>query len=172
MLALPNKPANVASNKAHTFNLLRLPILFLFRTSDLSSADTMAQPAVLGTTLDESVRDIHKDLVRKYKRHSETIESIWRSMGRRERSQCMKDTAKDGKVPRHPSDPSMGNVSKFIPEWNLRDVTNDPEYLIKLLHFRGTTSLVDQYMAGLNDTPGDHGYILDAVNTRDPRHTS
>jgi len=70
-----------------------------------------------------TLKELHGDLARKYKKHASRIESVWLSLTRGQRIKCLKAGAKDGEVLRHPFDSSMGNVCKFIPEWNSRDVS-------------------------------------------------
>lgn len=118
------------------------------------------------------VREIHGDLARKYRRHVTAIDTAWRSLDRPDRIRCMKDGAEDGAVLRDPSDVSLGNVYKIIPEWNLRDVTGpNSDFLLEMLKFRATTSLFQQYRAGPNGDPhqGDRAIIEESMAKRNLR---
>ena len=92
------------------------------------------------------IKDLHSDLAWKYAKYGATIETFWRSFDKRKRTKCMKDGSRNGEVLKHSLDASLGNVCKFIPEWNLRDIT-DPNsgLLLSMLRHRATTSLVEQY---------------------------
>ena len=95
------------------------------------------------------VRELHRDLGRQYKKHATSIESIWRAMNPRQRARCMKAGARNIKVLKRSRDESMQNVCKLIPEWNLKDVVESgPDFLLKLLEFRATTSILEQYRDG------------------------
>jgi hypothetical protein len=62
-----------------------------------------------------------------------------------------------GNVLADPTDQSMGNMYKVIPEWNLRDLTQpESDYLLNHLKHHATKSLSDQYREGVNGSPGDH----------------
>lgn len=78
----------------------------------------------------------------------------------------------DGAVLRDPSDISLGNVYKIMPEWNLRDVTApNSDYLLEMLKFRATTSLFQQYRAGPNReiSRGDRAIIEESMAKRNLR---
>ncbi|KAK0653029.1 hypothetical protein B0T16DRAFT_435514 [Cercophora newfieldiana] len=92
------------------------------------------------------VRDLHKDLVRKYKRHGDAICRHWRSFGAAQRTSCMRAGAVNGELLKHSLDASMGNVCKFIPEWNLRDITKPgSDALLDLFDHRTSKDLCEQY---------------------------
>ncbi|TEA13923.1 hypothetical protein C8034_v003993 [Colletotrichum sidae] len=120
----------------------------------------------------EVVKDLFSDLSRKWKRHGATLAEYWRSFDKGQRTRCVKVGALNGDVLKHPMDASLGNVCKLIPEWNLRDLT-DPssDHLIKLLRYRATAPLVDQYMVGPNygDGRGDLHFIEEMMDTRNLR---
>jgi len=117
------------------------------------------------------VQELHSDLARKYKKHAAAIQQAWRSFTKGQRAECMKVGARDGIVLKHSLDASLGNVCKFIPEWNLRDVAESgPDFLLDLLKHRATTSLPQQYAAGQSGGPGDHGLIMNMMATRNLRH--
>ncbi|MCJ1360101.1 MAG: hypothetical protein MMC33_010104 [Icmadophila ericetorum] len=117
------------------------------------------------------VKELHGDLVRKYRMHAAAVEDIWRSFDRHQREICLKAGALDGIVLKHSLDTSMGNVYKIIPEWNLRDITErGPEFFLNLLKHRATQSLFEQYCSGVNGEAGDHALILENMRTRNLRH--
>ncbi|EJT76681.1 hypothetical protein GGTG_06597 [Gaeumannomyces tritici R3-111a-1] len=117
------------------------------------------------------VRELHGDLKRKYQQHGARIEAIWRSLNRAQRERCIKAGAMDGVVLAHSLDQSLGNVCKFIPEWNLRDLAKPgSDFLLHLLKHRSTTSLHEQYWEGIAGGPGDHQLISEMMRTRGLRH--
>ncbi|KAK4201207.1 hypothetical protein QBC40DRAFT_339297 [Triangularia verruculosa] len=121
-------------------------------------------------SLAEGVVDLHADLVNKYRRHAGTIERIWRTLNPAQRTACMKAGSRDGEILRHPLDFKLGNVYKFIPEWNLQDITKaGSDFFLDLLRFRATTELWDQYATGLNNGPGDHAHIVEMMEKRNLR---
>ncbi|RFU24060.1 hypothetical protein B7463_g12281, partial [Scytalidium lignicola] len=90
----------------------------------------------------ELIRELHKDLARKYELHGRNIERIWHSFDRSQRTKVMKAGVVDDGVLNDPMDKSMGNVYKFMPEWNLRDITKPgSDYFLDLLKHRATKSL-------------------------------
>ncbi|KAJ9611720.1 hypothetical protein H2200_004904 [Cladophialophora chaetospira] len=119
------------------------------------------------------IKDLAGDLARKYQTHGAAVESCWRAFDRQQRIRCIKAGAADGVVLKHRLDRSMGNVYKIMPEWNINDLT-DPQsdFLLDLLRHRATTSLVDQYSAGINDGPGDYAVIDEMIRTRGLSHVN
>lgn len=68
---------------------------------------------------------------------------------------------------KHPQDTSLENVYKFIPEWNIRDITSpSSEFFLEMLKFRATTPLQTQYTSGFNGRPGDHAHIVDMMQRK------
>jgi hypothetical protein len=117
--------------------------------------------------MDESVRELHRDLAGKFRRHGPRIEQLWRSLGQEQREKALRDGAADGEVLKSPTDTSMGDVYKFIPEWNLRDITTpSSDFLLDLLKHRATTDLLHQYTTGVNGGPGDHAHIVDMMQNK------
>ncbi|PHH85550.1 hypothetical protein CDD83_255 [Cordyceps sp. RAO-2017] len=117
------------------------------------------------------VKELHEDLARKYKTIGPRVETIWRSFDKGKRTRCLKAGAEDGVVLRHPLDPALGNVCKFMPEWNLRDIAEPgSDFLLHLLRHRATKSLYEQYCEGANGAPGDRDLIIDMMLTRNLRH--
>lgn len=128
----------------------------------------MAEPAVTNVAF---VQELHADLGRKYKKHEAAIDNFWRSFDATQRAACLKAGTPDGVVLRNPTDNSMGNVYKFIPELNLRDIAESgPDFLLSLIKHRATTSLFQQYCEGNGGGPGDHGFILEMERTKGLRH--
>ncbi|KAK4164379.1 hypothetical protein QBC43DRAFT_288977 [Cladorrhinum sp. PSN259] len=111
----------------------------------------------------KEVRRLHRILSQKCRQHSAAIKSIWISLDQTQRAQCMKDCAWDGTVLLHPLDTSRGsNVHKVIPEWNLRDVTVNPDIFLEMLEYRATNPLVEQYKRGFDGGFGDHAFIINS----------
>lgn len=118
------------------------------------------------------VKELHRDLVGKYNKHAAAVEHYWRSFDQGQRTQCIKAGAAEGAVLKHDLDRSLGNVYKLIPEINLRDITNpESDFILDLLKHRATNTLLDQYVTGLDDGPGDHAFIKQMMDTRNLRLT-
>jgi hypothetical protein len=124
---------------------------------------------------DDIVRELHGDLARKYRLHGSEVVRLWSSFTKAQRTNAIRQGAAEGVVLKHRNDVSIGDVCKFIPEWNLSDLI-DPETttLTDLLHYRATTTLSEQYRGGhpLNPGNGDHGHILEMQRTRNLRHVN
>ncbi|KXJ90130.1 hypothetical protein Micbo1qcDRAFT_227238 [Microdochium bolleyi] len=115
--------------------------------------------------------EIHQDLARKWKLHGTRLEKIWRSMDQKTRLEAVKAGAADGVVLKNPSDTSLGNVHKFIPEWNTQEIAAaDSDFLLDMLRYRGTTTLEDQYHSGVDDKPGDYDVIMHSMQKKNLRH--
>ncbi|KAJ1325944.1 hypothetical protein MN608_09145 [Microdochium nivale] len=119
----------------------------------------------------EFLIEIHQDLARKWKLHGARIEKIWRSMDQKTRLEAIKAGAADGVVLKNPSDTSLGNVHKFIPEWNTQEVAAaGSDFLLDMLRYRGTTTLEEQYHSNFDEKPGDYELIMYNMQKRNLRH--
>lgn len=122
-----------------------------------------------GVSASEIIQELHGDLKRKWKAHGPKVETAWRSFNKSQRAKCMKTGGVEGEFLKHSRDPS-GNVCKFIPEWNLKDITDpDSNLLLEVLEHRATKSLTEQYWTGHNGTPGDLDFIDEMARTRNLR---
>jgi len=120
--------------------------------------------------MDETVRNLHRDLVRKYELHGPRVEQMWRSLGQEQREEILRVASRDRVILEHPADTKLGNVCKTIPEWNLRDITSpSSESLLDILKHRATTPLQDQYSSGINGGHGDYEHIIDMMQRRNLR---
>ena len=82
----------------------------------------------------------------------------------------MKVGAHEGVVLKHPLDQSMGSVYKFVPELNLRDISNPgSDLLLDLLKHRATNTLLDQLTTGPNGGSGDYADIKQSMDTQNLR---
>ncbi|RYC82707.1 hypothetical protein BFJ63_vAg14429 [Fusarium oxysporum f. sp. narcissi] len=119
----------------------------------------------------EMIRELHGDLQRKWKAHGPKVETAWRSFNKAQRAKCMKAGSADGVVLKHSSDVSLGNVYKFIPEWNLEDITEpNSDFLLDILKHRATKTLFEQYAAGVSGTLGDRHLIENMIREKNLRH--
>jgi hypothetical protein len=117
------------------------------------------------------IKELQRDLARKYQIHGTRIEQIWRSFDRSQRAKALKAGAAEGLVLKDPMDRAMGNVYKIIPEFNLRDITEpESDYLLDLLKHRATKSLCEQYREGLNGGQGDAEFIFNSMRVNNLRH--
>ncbi|CVK99040.1 uncharacterized protein FPRN_03869 [Fusarium proliferatum] len=119
----------------------------------------------------EMIRDLHDDLQRKWKAHGPKVETAWRSFNKAQRAKCMRAGSADGLVLKHSSDVSLGNVYKFIPEWNLEDITApNSDFLLDILKHRSTKTLFEQYAEGVSGTLGDRHLIEKMVREKNLHH--
>ncbi|KAB8207493.1 hypothetical protein BDV34DRAFT_191805 [Aspergillus parasiticus] len=117
------------------------------------------------------IKELQRDLARKYKLHGPKIEGIWHSLGKGQREKVIRAGAAEGQMLKSPIDRSLGDVYKFIPDWNLRDITNpDSDYLLDCLKHRATKSLCEQYIEGVNGGPGDAAVILKSMQVHGLKH--
>ncbi|TVY18075.1 hypothetical protein LARI1_G003499 [Lachnellula arida] len=119
------------------------------------------------------IKDLQRDLARKCRIHGAKIQEIWRSLDKGQRTQAVKAGAAEGMVLKHPSDRSMGDVFKSIPELNLRDITEPgSDYLLNILKHRATKLLSEQYIKGPDNGPGDHAVIVHNMRVKRSRDRS
>ena len=120
----------------------------------------------------DTLKQLHLSLQRKYKLHAAKIREIWPTFDRAQRAKAVKAGSGSGQLLKHSKDPSLGNVYKVIPEWNLQDLTEPgSNCLLDLLEHRATKSLHDQYLTGPTGGTGDAQVIFDSIRTRNLRHT-
>jgi hypothetical protein len=114
--------------------------------------------------MNETVRNLHHDLARKFERHGPRVKQMWRSLGQEERENVLRDGSVDRSVLKDPHDTSLCRVCRLIPEWNLRDLTPpSSDILLDILKYRATTPLMEQYINGVDGAPGDHEHIHHSV---------
>ncbi|KAI0188478.1 hypothetical protein EV127DRAFT_129948 [Xylaria flabelliformis] len=124
-----------------------------------------------GLSSHDQVVELQRDLAGKYRTHGPRLNELWRSMEPAQRERAMKAGAGNGAVLKHSRDPSMGDVCKYMPEWNLKDVTAaGSDFLLHILEHRATKSLEEQYRTGFDDSPGDYELIVEMMRTRNLRH--
>lgn len=62
------------------------------------------------------VKELDRHLKRKYQVHGTRIEQIWRSLGKKRRTEVVKEGVADGELISHPTDPSLGDFPcKIMP---------------------------------------------------------
>ncbi|KNG88764.1 hypothetical protein ANOM_002815 [Aspergillus nomiae NRRL 13137] len=117
------------------------------------------------------LKELQRDLARKYRLHGPKIEEIWHSLGKGQRERVSRAGAAEGQMLKSPIDRSLGNVYKFIPDWNLRDISNpDSDYLLDCLKHRATKSLCEQYIEGVHGGPGDFEVIVKSMHVHGLKH--
>jgi hypothetical protein len=116
--------------------------------------------------MDSDLKALHSDLARKFRLHGTRIEQMWRSFSPKQREKVMRDGSRDGVVLKNHQDTSLGNVYKFVPEWNIRDITSSPDYFVRILKHRATTQLQEQYIDGVSGGPGDHAHIVEMMQKK------
>lgn len=119
----------------------------------------------------EVIKELQRDLARKYRIHGAKIQEIWRAFDKGQRTQAVKAGAAEGVVLKDSGDRSMGNVFKFMPEMNLRDITEPgSDYVLNILKHRATKQLSEQYIKGPDNGPGDHAVIVHNMRVNNLRH--
>ncbi|KAI0154705.1 hypothetical protein GGR57DRAFT_109009 [Xylariaceae sp. FL1272] len=121
-------------------------------------------------SISDTVKDLHRDLARKWCVHGDRIQELWHSFGPGLRAKAMKAGAAEGSLLKHSRDASLGEVYKFLPEYNLTDVTAPGDFLLDMLKHRATASLEQQYIDGFNGRPGDFEHIMEMRRTHGLRH--
>jgi hypothetical protein len=119
------------------------------------------------------VKELHRDLARKWLLHETDIVRFWKGFTKAQRVKAIRDGAMEGQDLKHSTDTSMGNVYEFMPEWDLKDLTEaDADTMLELLRYRATTSLFEQYSGSRlpNEVLGDHALILHMQDTKNLRH--
>lgn len=116
------------------------------------------------------MNELHGELAWKYRMHAASIENIWWSFGKNQRARCLKADAADGVLLKHSIDKSLGDIFKFVPDLNLRDITEPGSDFLGLLKYRATKSLFEQYCYGTNGGPGEHGFINEMMRTEGLHH--
>ncbi|KAH7149980.1 hypothetical protein B0J13DRAFT_583377 [Dactylonectria estremocensis] len=82
------------------------------------------------------VLELQENLARKYKTHGTKVEALWQSFDKSQKTTCLIAGAMGGIVLLHAHDKSVGDMVAFSPEINVRDVTNQPNFLLNLLRIR------------------------------------
>jgi hypothetical protein len=70
------------------------------------------------------VQELYHDLGCKHRNVGTKVEAIWRSFAPEQRTKAMKESNGDGKVLKHSRDRRLGPLCKYIPEYNLQDMTS------------------------------------------------
>lgn len=118
----------------------------------------------VGHTDVEFLKELHRDLARKWKLHGPRMQQTWRSLNAKQRKEALQAGQFEGRMLEHPRDESMGNVYLFMPEWNPRDLSRpDSDYTLDFMKHRATTSLWDRYAGGINGSPGDSEVIHNSI---------
>lgn len=112
-----------------------------------------------------NIPELQKDLGRKYRNVGERVEKLWRNFTPEQREKAMRETVGDGKVLKNSRDPGMGGLRRYLPDWNLDDITSTPEFFLDRLKFRVETNLEQQHFEGVNGGPGDREIIHASVHT-------
>lgn len=111
------------------------------------------------------VRELHSDLVRKYRLHHTKIKEIWHSLDEEKRFWVAKHCCDEIGVELMETPDKPLPTTRFwrlhVPEWNRRDLTKpDSNRLLELMEHRATTSLCEQYHNGMNEGPGDGAFMF------------
>ncbi|KAL6232785.1 hypothetical protein BDW75DRAFT_216793 [Aspergillus navahoensis] len=116
-----------------------------------------------GQTQAEFLKELRRDLLRKYELHGERVGDIWRSWSPAQRTKALMAGAAEGIMLKSRNDRSLGSTRLLIPEWNIQDLTApspDPSTLMVHLRHRALSPLIEQYAQGPNRQPGDAAVIF------------
>jgi hypothetical protein len=105
------------------------------------------------------VQELHRDLQRKYRNVGKKVETIWTKFTKKQRETAMLESIGDGIALRYSSDRRLGDLYRFIPEYNLQDMTTAPGHFLSIFTFRASTSLHSQLYEGANGGPGDRAIL-------------
>ncbi|KAK4119722.1 hypothetical protein N657DRAFT_637074 [Parathielavia appendiculata] len=121
----------------------------------MTDGHMVIRPAGLRATFSPLVKPTASE---KHKKHEAATEMLWQSFDATERTACLRASAVEGVVLRHPTDVSLGEVYKFIPECNPRDIADSElDFLLNLKWNRANTSLFQQYCEGDRGGPAHQG---------------
>jgi hypothetical protein len=98
---------------------------------------------------------MYHHLARKYRNVGSKVDAIWNDFTPKQRETAMRGSVGDGKVLQHRRGPSLGMLREYIPEYNLREMTSQPEHFLNIFKFRALTELYHQLFEGTNGDPGD-----------------
>lgn len=102
-----------------------------------------------------NVQELYHDLARKYRNVGTKVDAIWRKFTPKQREEAMRESTGDGKVLRSSRDPGLSGLNRFIPEYNLQDMTSAPEHFLNIFKFRASTPLYDQLYEGVSEGLAD-----------------
>ncbi|KAF7193248.1 hypothetical protein HII31_05474 [Pseudocercospora fuligena] len=114
---------------------------------------------------DMNIPELQQDLRLKYRNVGGKVQEIWRNFTPKQREAAMRETVGDGKVLKNSRDPGMAGLKRFLPDWNLEDITSTPEFFLDRLKFRVETDLHHQHFEGANGGPGDRQVIEAGART-------
>lgn len=112
-----------------------------------------------------NIPELQQDLRRKYRNVGSKVREIWRNFTPKQREKAMREAVGDGKVLRNSHDPGLAGLKRFLPDWNLEDITSTPDFFLDRLKFRVDTDLHHQHFEGVNGGPGDREIIHASAQT-------
>jgi hypothetical protein len=116
------------------------------------------------------VQELYHDLARKHRNVGTKVDAIWRKFTPKQREEAMRESTGDGEVLKHSRDRRLGELHKYIPEYNFQDMTSEPEHFLNIFKFRASTELYRQLYYGANEGPGDREVIeKTAMQWTDPQ---
>ncbi|KAI0453338.1 hypothetical protein F5B21DRAFT_525895 [Xylaria acuta] len=104
-----------------------------------------------------------------YHIHGPRLKQLWRGMGQARRERAMKSITHEY-IPRNSQDLSTETMYRFVPEWNLTDITTaGSDFFLDILEHRATKSLNTQYCFGFGHGRGGSAFITEQIRTQDLR---
>ena len=101
------------------------------------------------------IQELYHDLGRKHHNVGTKVDGIWRNFDQKQREKAMRASVGDGKLLKHGRDRRLGDLYKYIPEYNLQDMTSEPEHFLNIFQFRASTPLYHQLYEGASEGLAD-----------------
>lgn len=105
------------------------------------------------------VQELYHDLGRKHRNVGSKVDAIWRKFTPMQRAKAMKESTGDGLVLKHSRDRRLGELYRYIPEYNLQDMTSKPEHFLNVFKFRASIPLYQQLYEGASEGLADRELI-------------
>lgn len=105
------------------------------------------------------IREAHSEFVRLYNEYGCQIRDIWHKLDKNERARLFLDHLRSRPLYLSGGNDTQEQRLAMFPEMNPNDVSTSAEYLLNHFEHRATTSLFEQYWAGLDGALGDGPFI-------------
>jgi len=107
---------------------------------------------------------LHRDLERKYHDVGMDVDNLWRKLTKKQREKAVKQACVGSQPPKTRHDRTNPEFCALIPEYNVRDMSSQPNHFLNIFKFRALTALRDQLDNGADGAPGDRETIEKVVN--------
>ncbi|KAK4065205.1 uncharacterized protein Triagg1_8644 [Trichoderma aggressivum f. europaeum] len=109
---------------------------------------------------------MHSDLARLYNDYKWQIRAIWHRLNRHERARPFMDHEEWANSDHHSWNEIQDQREAMFSDINRKDYSTSAKYLLNHLEHRATTSLFQQYWAGVDGALGDGPFITEKVNQK------